>query len=157
MRLAFLAGRRRTAPPLSSLAARMRASLVIEGAGMARSETTGGQHASAGRISRYRRAVDLPKLIGLWLHEIEDRSPAGRAWLIARLRAALRAERQRGLAGRWTYDLARHTQLLAAYRAEVAEDAALRARSAKAWDATNVRTRNEKGPAARRSHRNSDN
>lgn len=115
-----------------------------------------GVQASAGWPSRYRRAVDLPKLIPLWPHEIADRSPAGRQRLLMRLRAALRAERQRGLAGHWTYDLARHTQLLAAYRAEVAENAALRAASAKSWDANILRTTNEKGPAARRSPRTSN-
>jgi hypothetical protein len=30
----------------------------------------------------------------------------------------LRVERQRGIAGHWTYDLARHARLLRAYRAE---------------------------------------
>jgi hypothetical protein len=34
------------------------------------------------------------------------------------LRRALRAERQRGIGGHWSYDLARHAQLLHAYRAE---------------------------------------
>jgi hypothetical protein len=42
------------------------------------------------------------------------------ARLLARLRCALRRERQRGLSGHWTYDLARHAQLLRAYRADVA-------------------------------------
>jgi hypothetical protein len=47
-------------------------------------------------------------------------SPAGRAHVIAALERALRAERRRGLAGHWTYNLARHMQLLRAYRAETA-------------------------------------
>lgn len=47
-------------------------------------------------------------------------SQAGRLRLLARLRTALRRERQRGRAGHWCYDLARHAQLLAAYRTEVA-------------------------------------
>jgi hypothetical protein len=38
--------------------------------------------------------------------------------LPARMRRALRVERQRGIAGHWTYDLARHARLLRAYRAE---------------------------------------
>jgi len=40
--------------------------------------------------------------------------------IIARLRKALRAERRRGLAGHWAYDLARHVELLRLYRAEMA-------------------------------------
>ena len=70
---------------------------------------------------RYLRSRDLPKLIGLWPREIEDISFAGRARLIAKLKRALRDERRRGLAGHWTYDLARHSQLLAAYKIELAE------------------------------------
>ena len=67
----------------------------------------------------YRRSIDLPKLVALWPSEIADTSTAGRLRLIAKLRSALRAERRRGIAGHWTYDLARHQELLAAYRAEV--------------------------------------
>jgi hypothetical protein len=37
------------------------------------------------------------------------------------MRRALRIERQRGIAGHWAYDLARHAQLLSAYRAETAD------------------------------------
>jgi hypothetical protein len=68
----------------------------------------------------YERARDLPKLLPLWECELETPSEAEHARLLARLRRALRAERQRGLGGHWTYDLARHAQLLRAYRAEVA-------------------------------------
>ena len=75
----------------------------------------------------YERARDLPKLLPLWAWELETPSEAEHARLLARLRRALRAERQRGLRGHWTYDLARHAQLLRAYRAEVA--ACLRASS----------------------------
>lgn len=72
------------------------------------------------RVAGYDRRRDLPRLIPLWPHEIADDTPQGRARLIARLRTALRAERRRGLAGDWTYDLARHRNLLRAYRVEVA-------------------------------------
>lgn len=64
------------------------------------------------------RARDLGRLVPLWPLEIEDRSAAGRQRLLAELRKALRSERQRGLSGHWTYDLARHRALLDAYRAE---------------------------------------
>ena len=66
------------------------------------------------------RQRDLLRLLPLWPHEIADETPAARRRVIALLRRALRAERQRGLAGHWTYDLSRHAQLLAAYRSEVA-------------------------------------
>jgi hypothetical protein len=66
----------------------------------------------------YERARDLPRLLPLWPHEVEAGSIAEHARLLARMRRALRMERQRGIAGHWTYDLARHAQLLSAYRAE---------------------------------------
>ena len=75
---------------------------------------------SAGAPAAYCRARDLPRLLAMWPHEVEDLTPAGHVRLVAKLRAALRAERRRGLSGHWTYDLARHRQLLAAYRAEQA-------------------------------------
>src|SRR5262245_37367739 len=68
----------------------------------------------------YVRARDLPRLLPLWPHELITTTKAEHARLLARLRRALRAERQRGLAGHWTYDLARHAQLVRAYRAEAA-------------------------------------
>jgi len=66
----------------------------------------------------YVRARDLPKLVPLWPREIAAMSRADHARLLARLRRALRAERQKGIGGHWSYDLARHAQLLRAYRAE---------------------------------------
>jgi hypothetical protein len=68
----------------------------------------------------YVRARDLPQLVPLWPSEINTITRADHARLLAKLRRALRAERQRGLGGHWTYDLARHAQLLRAYRAEAA-------------------------------------
>ncbi len=72
------------------------------------------------QFAGYERARDLPKLLPLWAWELKTPNRAEHARLVARLRRALRAERQRGLGGHWTYDLARHAQLLRAYRAEVA-------------------------------------
>lgn len=68
----------------------------------------------------YDRRRDLPPLLPLWPHEIDVADGAAHARLIARMRRALRMERQRGQAGHWAYDLARHAALLRAYRAEVA-------------------------------------
>lgn len=91
----------------------------------------------AGAAQRYCRTQDLPKLAGLWPHELDDTSVSGRTRLIAKLKRALRDERLRGLRGHWTYNLARHCQLLAAYKCEVAALEAL------------CHLRNEKGPAPR--------
>jgi hypothetical protein len=66
------------------------------------------------------RRVALSRLLALWPHELEDESAEARLRVLDRLRKALRAERQRGLAGHWTYDLARHIELLRLYRAELA-------------------------------------
>jgi hypothetical protein len=70
------------------------------------------------RQDLYVRARDLPRLLPLWPAELHTATLSEHARLLARLRRALRVERQRGLAGHWAYDLARHAQLLRAYRAE---------------------------------------
>jgi len=72
------------------------------------------------RERAYDRTTDLPRVLPLWPHELDDETPEGRRRILARLRRALRAERQRGLAGHWTYDLARHVELLRVYRMELA-------------------------------------
>jgi hypothetical protein len=66
----------------------------------------------------YDRTAQLPKLIGLWPRELADVSEAGTARVVAMLRKALRGERQRGIAGHWTYDLNRHLALIEALREE---------------------------------------
>jgi hypothetical protein len=66
------------------------------------------------------RRTELRRLLPLWPHELADESPEGRRRILAKLRRALRAERRRGLAGHWTYDLARHVELLRVYRLELA-------------------------------------
>lgn len=45
---------------------------------------------------------------------------------LAALRRALRAERERGVQGHWAYDLARHRELLHAYRVAVRAEIAQR-------------------------------
>jgi hypothetical protein len=83
-----------------------------------------GTPAAAGPPSRPRRPYDrdaeLPRILPLWPHEVEDDTPQGRARIVVRLRRALRAERRRGISGHWTYDLARHAELLRVYRLELA-------------------------------------
>jgi hypothetical protein len=66
------------------------------------------------------RRTTIAKVLAVWPHEIEDETLAGRERLLTRLRSALRAERRRGVSGHWTYDLARHVELLRIYRAELA-------------------------------------
>lgn len=66
------------------------------------------------------RRARLQRLLPFWPEDLEDDSTGARLKIVARLRQALRAERRRGVAGHWTYDLARHRDLLAAYRQEVA-------------------------------------
>jgi hypothetical protein len=78
-------------------------------------------------VRPYDRRMDLPGLMPLWPAELKDGSLAGRTGLVDRLKRALRQERQRGRSGHWTYDLNRHAALLAAYRAESAAVAVLRA------------------------------
>jgi hypothetical protein len=78
-----------------------------------------GNAVTAGATA-YVRSRDLPRLLALWPHEIEDRSEGGRLRLLARLRRALRAERRRARAGHWSYDLNQHLGLLSAYKGELA-------------------------------------
>lgn len=66
------------------------------------------------------RRTAIIRVLALWPRELEDESPAGRRRIVAKLRRALRAERRRGIAGHWTYDLARHVELLRVYREEMA-------------------------------------
>jgi len=75
--------------------------------------------AEAGAVA-YKRARDLPKLIALWPHELDDHSLEGRRRMLTKLRSALRAERRRALSGHWSYDLNRHLGLLSAYKGELA-------------------------------------
>lgn len=71
--------------------------------------------AGAGRYDRNR---DLPALIPLDPTVLSDDSAETCRMILARLARALRAERNRGRAGHWTYDLNRHIGLSQAYIAE---------------------------------------
>lgn len=79
-------------------------------------------HAPAPRpaLQGYDRARDLPRLLPVWPNEIAELTAEAHHRLIQRLRRALREERRRGLAGAWTYDLARHAKLYRALQAELA-------------------------------------
>lgn len=71
----------------------------------------------AGAI-RYERERHLPRLIRAVPSEMAGRDVATARRLIARLERALRAERRRGRAGHWTYDINRHIALMQALKAE---------------------------------------
>lgn len=66
----------------------------------------------------YDRSRHLARLIPAGPEEIADESPAGRQAILNKLLRALRAERNRGRSGHWTYDLNRHLALSQAYVAE---------------------------------------
>lgn len=66
----------------------------------------------------YDRERHLPRVLSAGPDEIADVSVAGRHFILRRLARALRAERNRGRAGHWTYDLNRHIALAQAYTAE---------------------------------------
>lgn len=72
----------------------------------------------AAGVERYQRDRHLPRLIPLTPKEIADTRPEARRAILTRLARALRAERNRGRAGHWTYDLNRHIGLRQAYAAE---------------------------------------
>lgn len=77
--------------------------------------------ASSRKLLRsYDRRIELPRILPLWPHELADESLEGRRNIVCKLRRALRAERRRGIAGHWTYDLSRHAELLRIYRLELA-------------------------------------
>ena len=102
-----------------------------------------GAMAAAGACA-YSRTRDLPKLIALWPHELDDASAEGCRLVLGKLRRALRAERRRASSGHWSYDLNRHLALVTAYKAEAsrleAEEARLNPVAlAVARDLTSVR------------------
>ena len=74
--------------------------------------------ATAAGVEAYVRQRHLPRVLPVGPDEIADESIAGRRRIVTRLARALRAERNRGRGGHWTYDLNRHIALRQAYQAE---------------------------------------
>ena len=66
----------------------------------------------------YDRNRHLRRLLPVGPDVVADLSVAGRRKVLRMLARALRAERNRGRAGHWTYDLNRHIALAQAYAAE---------------------------------------
>ena len=95
--------------------------------------------------TRYVRSRDLPRLLPLWPNEITTNNHTAHLRLLAKLRRALRGERQRGLGGHWAYDLARHAHLLRAYRAEMAAYLAARGLDVSALDQADIWNRGATG------------
>lgn len=89
------------------------------GCGRSSAKRIFGSIAAAGAAA-YVRSRDLPRLLALWPHEIEDQTAEGGMHLLAKLRRALRTERRRARANHWSYDLNRHLGLLSAYQGELA-------------------------------------
>jgi hypothetical protein len=73
----------------------------------------------------YSRAEQIPGLLRIWPNEADDYSYPGTLKVVALLRRALRAERNRGRERHWAYDLNRHLGLMEALKAERARLAAL--------------------------------
>jgi len=69
-------------------------------------------------VADYQRQRCLPALLPMLPSEIADASDATLRRIVVRLARALRAERRRGRAGHWSYDINRHIALLQAYEAE---------------------------------------
>lgn len=74
---------------------------------------------SLARDSEEARDRDLKRLLPLCAYDVKDKTRESLLQLTAALRKALRQERQRGIAGDWTYSIQRHKALLARYRCEI--------------------------------------
>ena len=109
----------------------------------------GKEHSDPSNLGVYDRRMELPRLIALWPSEVEAISVEAQARLVALLRHALRRERQRGLAGSWTYDITRHARLLRAYTCELsALESGLKMSGAKPQSELEpVRLRRRRSPA----------
>jgi hypothetical protein len=85
------------------------------------------------------RKRQLQRLLPLWPHEIADTSLAGQRRICQLLARAIRRERQRGVAGHWTYDISRHAALARVLNPELKRlarlqrDAKMPARPAGIW------------------------
>ena len=73
----------------------------------------------------YERGRMLPRLLPVGPDDITGPEPETTRRIVLRLARALRAERARGRAGHWTYDLNRHVGLVQAMRVEQERLAAL--------------------------------
>ena len=65
-----------------------------------------------------KRCKGLVGLLGIGEAEAGDTTIKGRLWIIAKLKAAKRAEISRGQQGSWLYDVNRHLSICACLRKE---------------------------------------
>ncbi len=79
--------------------------------------------------AHYDRPRHLPALLALWPSELEDLAVAGTKHIIHQLEFALLAERRRGRARHWCYDLNRHLALVSALKGEQKHLARIRRKS----------------------------
>jgi hypothetical protein len=86
------------------------------------------------------RISELSRLVPLWPAELADTSREGRLKVLSLIERAIRAERRRGHAGHWAYDLARHAALFRWYKRE---------RAALGLGAKDAPARNRKSPPDR--------
>lgn len=84
---------------------------------MTQHDITPRPHAEVIRSSTERMA-ELSRLLPMWPAELADTSREGRLKIIATIERAIRAERRRGRAGHWAYDLARHAALFRLLKCE---------------------------------------
>lgn len=68
--------------------------------------------------ARYSRERDLPRVLILWKHELDDHSLEGIAYIVSQLEQKAREARRVALSGHWAYDTNRHLALLTALEAE---------------------------------------
>jgi hypothetical protein len=73
----------------------------------------------AAGATAYDRGRHLARLISVTPEMVDDTDPEVRHAILAKLQRALRAERNRGMSGHWSYDLNRHIALKQAYDAEM--------------------------------------
>jgi hypothetical protein len=73
----------------------------------------------AAGAAAYDRGRHLARLIPVTPEMVDDTGPEVRHAILAKLQRALRAERNRGISGHWSYDLNRHIALKQAYNAEM--------------------------------------
>lgn len=96
------------------------------GAGLERRASAALHRTERAGAVLYDRGRDLARLIHLDPFDPVPTGEAATEAILGRLRRALRAERNRGRAGHWTYDLNRHIALRQAYAAELMRASRLR-------------------------------
>lgn len=69
--------------------------------------------------ARYRRELDLKRVLHLWQSELDDQSVSGTRYIIAKLCARAMGQHMLGKAGSWAYNINTHLAVLIALRGEL--------------------------------------